>query len=777
MKLRTFLLCVIIVALNMMPYQGQTQEAPPDNGLQVTVSAGPAVGEPQAPATTTAEPEVSSEQVQPPAVNVDTPPPPEAIGMPAPAIEVSAENDASGLNTSMMPGVNDNANMGPNTSTAPSQNTTGSVVTGNSREYGRQYRANNEKRFSMYFDKASIDQVLRFFNQISGLTIIKDTDISGDITIISDGTVTLEDAFGVLNSALAIKGYTAIRSEKTLKIVAIDAAKTVNVPVKKAVRPEDIPNSDEYITLVLPLTYLDAYQTRKDLATLVSKRADMSANTRSNTLIITDSAANARRIAEIVKALDTPQVSSTQIRIFTLKNADATTLMSTLNTIFKQDNTSTQSSDMGGGPGAFFRRMQQQNQDSGNTDISATDLVQSRLRTQVRFSVDERTNSLIVSAPSADMETLSLLVDQLDKDATEQEGTLVIHLQHGDASALATIIRNLLSSTSGTSGTSGTTRTNNFNNQVRVTQTAAQAKTSTLAGQVQVQADKDTNSLLFLTSPRNYEVIKKMVQDLDYARPQVLIEVLVAERSLDNDSELGIEWSLFTTTGHWLGQSITSMASTNFSLQSLFNGGLRYSIGNDNVGAMVQAMKKDSKLNILSTPRVLTSDNSAATVKVGRKIPFLTSRQVTDTGSVYNSYNYQDVGITLTVTPKINPDGYVSMNVHPVISKIQEVTYYEAPVIANREAETEVMVRDGATVIIGGLMKDDFTETVTKVPLLGDVPLVGKFFQSSSKTKEKTELMVFLTPHVIRTPEDLNNVSAPDLKKLEEIKEQRKKGK
>jgi len=192
---------------------------------------------------------------------------------------------------------------------------------------------------------------------------------------------------------------------------------------------------------------------------------------------------------------------------------------------------------------------------------------------------------------------------------------------------------------------------------------------------------------------------------------------------------------------------------------------------------MVQAMKKDSKLNILSTPRVLTSDNSAATVKVGRKIPFLTSRQVTDTGSVYNSYNYQDVGITLTVTPKINPDGYVSMNVHPVISKIQEVTYYEAPVIANREAETEVMVRDGATVIIGGLMKDDFTETVTKVPLLGDVPLVGKFFQSSSKTKEKTELMVFLTPHVIRTPEDLNNVSAPDLKKLEEIKDQRKKNK
>lgn len=217
-----------------------------------------------------------------------------------------------------------------------------------------------------------------------------------------------------------------------------------------------------------------------------------------------------------------------------------------------------------------------------------------------------------------------------------------------------------------------------------------------------------------------------------------------------------------------MGEWINSVASTAFNLSSISEG-LHYSFTSNNVQGVIKLLQQDSKLNILSTPRILTSDNAAATIKVGERVPFLTSRQVTDTGSIYNSYSYQDVGITLTVTPQINPDGYVSMSVHPIISKIEQTTFFDAPVIANREATTEVMVKDGETVIIGGLMKDDLTETVNKVPILGDIPVVGHLFKSTDKTKEKTELMVFLTPRVVHNAEELRDLSAKDKEKLDVV--------
>ena len=641
----------------------------------------------------------------------------------------------------------------------------------------------SNRRVSMRFERASLDQVLKFIGQVSGLTIIKDSDLSQEVTIISDQDITLEDAFAVLNSALAVKGFTAVRTDKTLKIISIDNAKTAELPVKLALSPDKIKPSDEFVTVVIPLSYADAYDLRKDLSNLIAKRADLSANARSNTLIITDSAANVFRIANIVKQLDTPQISSTQVRVFVLKNADAELLIKTLNDIFKQDNTASsgQTNQSGGNPfRQFFNRggggfpgmpgagTDNSSQDNSSRLPTSQDIAQSRMRTSVKFSVDDRTNSIIASAQPVDMVVIESLITQLDKDATESESSMIVHLQHGDSATLATMFTSLLQTTStAATGNQGNNR-NNQQGNVRATQTAAQAINSSLSGQVKVQADKNTNSLIFLTSPRNFERLKKMVDDLDYARPQVMIEVIVAERTLNKEDELGIEWSLATTLG-WLGKSaLTNNITSNFG--SVLTTGLRFSISNGPISAVLRAVSQNTKLNILSTPRILTNDNSAASVNVGEKVPFLSSRQVTDTGSVFNSYNYQDVGISMTVTPHINPDGYVTMNVHPVISKIENITYFDAPVIANREANTNVMVKDGETVIIGGLMKDDMTETFDKVPFLGDIPLLGKFFQHKDNVKQKTELMVFLTPHVVKTAEDLHALSSLDKAKLEEYK-------
>ncbi len=628
-----------------------------------------------------------------------------------------------------------------------------------------------ERKVYMRFEKASIDQVLDYVARISGMAVVKDADISGDITILTDKTVSIEDAITILNSALAVKGLTAVQTGKVLKVVALENAKLAEVPVKIGKNPEIVQHSDEFITLVMPLSYADAYEIKKDISSLMSKRGDLSANARSNTLIITETSSIVRRIAEIVNSLDQAQISSSQVRVFILKNSDASDLKDTLNDIFKQDSSSSTSQTSGG----FMRRFMPPGFPGGNSNESDSgsgsqatqnDLLQSKLRTAVKLSVDERTNSIVVAAPASDMEVIAQLIKELDKDATEQESTLIIHLKHGNSTALANLFTKLLQQTTSSSGQSS--RSGNQNNRFSnpFTQVAASAGSGSMIGEINVQADTTTNSLVFLASPRYFDRLKQMVDSLDYARPQVMVEVLIAERTVTDNTDLGAEWSILTTTGNLFGNVLNSALTTSFSLADMTQG-FKYSVTNQNIQLVVQALKKNSKLNILSTPRILTSDNSAATIMVGEKVPFLTSRQVTDTGSVYNSYSYQDVGINLTVTPHINPDGYVTMSVNPSISKIEEITYYDAPVIANREATTEVMVKDGETVIIGGLMKDDLTETVSKVPIIGDIPLVGKLFQSKSTTKDKTELLVFLTPRVVRTAEEFKTLTGPEMERLE----------
>jgi general secretion pathway protein D len=680
---------------------------------------------------------------------------------------------------------NDSSSGNPITATPASisqdTNSTGIAIPGNG-------MPEVEKKVSLRFTRASLDQVLRYISNITGYTIVKDSEVSGDITILSEKDVTVEDALAALNSALAVKGYTSIRIGNILKIVSVEGAKQAEVKVQVGTDPTKIKPSDEFVTQIMPLAYSDAVELKRDLATLMPKRGDLSANARSNTLIVTENASNVRRFAEIIKQLDAPQASVTQIRVFTLINADAQTLANTLNDLFKSDTLTTTGTGVtgGGGPGGFFRQFMGPGGGpggggpggtggtggtagaSGTTQPTAAEAAMARARVTVKISVDTRTNSLIVSAPAADMTIIENLIAKLDKDETEPEGTLVIHLKHGTAATLATSLTSLLQSSGTQTQTTGGGGFLANIARAAQTQSAAQAKGGSLLGQVRIAADKDTNSLIFITSPRNFDRISTMVESIDYARPQVMIEVIVAEKTINNEAELGAEWKTLQS-GQILGGWVNSVASTAFNLSSLSQG-FHYSFTSKNIEGVIKLLQQDSKLNILSTPRILTSDNAAATIKVGERVPFLTSRQVTDTGSIYNSYNYQDVGITLTVTPQINPDGYVSMNVHPIISKIEQTTYFDAPVIANREATTEVMVKDGETVIIGGLMKDDMTETVSKVPILGDIPFMGHLFKSTDKTKEKTELMVFLTPRVVRNTEELRTLSELDKIKLEDGK-------
>jgi general secretion pathway protein D len=323
------------------------------------------------------------------------------------------------------------------------------------------------------------------------------------------------------------------------------------------------------------------------------------------------------------------------------------------------------------------------------------------------------------------------------------------------------------SSRSGTGGfgssgfrTGGTTAAATGTRGTMRLSTATAAAASDLVGQAYVVADEDTNSLLVTTASKNFERIKAILTDLDRPVPQVLIKVLIAEVTHDKTLDLGTEFSILNLRAAGDGTKL----STDFSVAAQTGGIIYKVIDVGDYTAIFRALAGVGKLDVLSRPYILTSDNQEASIMVGQEVPFVTRSQLTEAGQTINTIEYDDIGIILTVTPHINPDGLVIMDVYPEISALTGTTVaisetVRAPVFARRAAQSRVAIRDGQTIVIGGLMEDRNTDNVQKVPLLGDIPGLGILFSRTIREKVKTELLIFLTPHVAKVPDDLEAMS------------------
>jgi general secretion pathway protein D len=280
---------------------------------------------------------------------------------------------------------------------------------------------------------------------------------------------------------------------------------------------------------------------------------------------------------------------------------------------------------------------------------------------------------------------------------------------------------------------------------------------------VYVVADTDTNSLLIATASRFEHQVKEIIEELDRAVPQVLIKVLIAEVSHENSDDLGVDFSILNTRPSGNGQT----AITDFGAAAA-TGGLKISVLEPHVSATLRVLSQQGKLDVLSRPYILASDNQLATITVGQEAPFITNSRITDTGGTINTVQYRDIGIILNVTPHINPDGLVILDVAPEISSLTGTTVpiqagVDAPVIAKRSADSRVGIPNGQTIVIGGMMEDKKTSTIRKVPLLGDIPVLGLLFKRTEVTKTKTELLIFLTPHVAQQPVKLHNMSQDEM--------------
>jgi general secretion pathway protein D len=665
------------------------------------------------------------------------------------------------------------------------------------------------------FQDASLRAVLEYLSGAAGLVVVQEATVEGRVTVISRQPVTVDEAVSLLNTVLKEKGYAAIRNGRTLRIVTLDLAKKAALPVRTGTDPAEIEASDQLITYVIPIQFGDAAQLKRDLATLIPSYADLSANASTNTLIFTDTQMNVRRFVEIIRALDSRMATVSEVKVFQLKYANAANAARLINDLFRTDQTT--QGGQGGGPfGGGMRRfmfpgMPPGGPQQGDSGQGSTNRLQ-----KVTASSDDRTNTLVVSGPPDLLKVIESVVKELDANPTEEQAVFLYSVKNAKAINLESVLNNLFGWSGSTSGRTTTSpqgstsfrsgagtssrgmggssgfrsggsssgfgssgfgssgfgsggfgSTGAFGSRggtaqsrgtTRVSPTTA-AAASDLAGQAFVVADEDTNSLLVTAASKNFDRIKAILVDLDRPVPQVLIKVLIAEVRPSDTLDVGAEFSILNLRASGNGQT----AGTDFSLAAQ-TGGLNIAILETDVTAAVHALATVGKLDVLSRPYILTSDNQEAAIMVGEEVPFITRSQLTDTGQTINTVEYDNIGIILTVTPHINPDGLVIMDVYPEISartgdSIPISDTVDAPVFARRAAQSRVAIRDGQTIVIGGLMQDIITNTVTKVPILGDIPWLGALFQRVEREKTKTELFIFLTPHVAKVPEDLAGMS------------------
>ena len=686
-------------------------------------------------------------------------------------------------------------------------------------------------QISMQFRDAPVDAVLEHLSAVAGFVVVKEGSIDGRVTVFSQTPVSPTEAVTLLNTVLKEKGYAAIQQERILKIMPRDKVKKVT-PVFFGADPAQIPMTDNLVTQIIPVKTVDVVKLKQDLTPLLSTDADVTSNGASNNLIVTDTQANIHRIVEIIAGLDKRDPADNGIRVKQLKYADATATAKLIQDIFKADSTADSNVPpqaaffraMRGGPGGF--------PGMGGGGAAGADSTDKARIGKIIASADQRTNTVVITGPTDTLKIIDTVLEQLDANPASEQTFFIYSLKNAQAVNLQGVLNNLFggsgnsnsgsrSSTGnntgnraqfgsnsnsnssfggggggnfgggggggrnagggtggfgggggGNTGTGGgNSRANNTggNNGNRGGQLGGSTGggTSDLTGQVYVVADQDTNSLLVATATKYQEHVKEVIATLDRPVAQVLIKVLIAEVTHDNSEDLGVDFSILNRRGTAAG-SPGQTFGTNFGTAAA-TGGLVVNLLESNVNVTLRALAQAGKLDVLSRPYILASDNQLASITVGSEVPFVTNTRIDSLGGQTNTIQYQDIGIILNVTPHINPDGLVILDVAPEISSLTQSSVtisngVTAPIYAKRSANSRVGIMNGQTIVIGGLMEDRKDSKVQKIPILGDIPLLGPLFQRNQVTKTKTELLIFLTPHVAQMPDVLKPMSQDELK-------------
>jgi len=473
---------------------------------------------------------------------------------------------------------------------------------------------------------------------------------------------------------------------------------------------------------------------------------------RTNSVVVSASENNMKTIKDIVKALDADVRPKVVAQVFPLESADATTVAEQLNQLFESSQEF--SSSRQGGGGRFFRSFYGGYGGGGPTGAPAG-------LQENRVVADVRTNSVIVTTTQESMPEFEALIKQLDKPSEVQSVVRVFELENAVASKVASVLYDLFQ---------GAQQGRSFFFFL-FGQGQSQAGRSPLdmLRDVNIIADDQSNKLLVSGPAHTFELVEELVKALDQAQPQVFIEVVITDVRLGTAQRFGIEWTAIDPS-HF-GHGTTGEFGADLGLGAAEPpAGFTYSVISRNFRSLLEAMESDENVEVVSTPHIMAMDNTEASISIGEKIPYTSSTAETTGGAFQTNVELLEVAITLNVTPHINASDQIALDIKQVIDSFLEFVDLgggaRAPRTQSRTAQTSVLVKDGETVVIGGIMSDRDSVRVTAVPILSKIPLLGELFKHKQKEKTKTELMVFLTPHIIRTTTDQQSVMTQESGKL-----------
>ena len=601
------------------------------------------------------------------------------------------------------------------------------------------------QEFTVNLKETDIQELIKFVAEATGTTIVVDPSVKGKVKVVSSKPVTREELYQLFLSILEVHGYTAVKSNGVVRVIQSKDARSAPVRVSDGATGH---TSDEYVTEVIRLDNISAAKLIPVLRPLVPQQAHMAAYAPSNAIIISDLSSNIDRIRGIIDRMDKSAVQQTDI--VKLRFAVAEDVVAMLDTLAKSE------------------------------------AKQSGGETEVLLVADNRTNSVLVSGDELERARIRKLVEHLDTPLEQSGNVKVIYLEYAQAADIAEVLTRVMQNIERLDGPEG-------------------SKASSKNNSATIEADEGTNALIITANTGEMAAIENVIHRLDIRRAQVLVEAIIVEMEVTDGQDLGVQW-LFADQSGAFGSNINAAnarASTiaeavlpedssddDINLGTLA-GALASTAGTTlgwgqisdslTMAVILNALEEQSNANILSTPSLLTLDNQEAYITVGQNVPFVTG-SYTNTGTgddgvqnPFQTIERENVGITLTVTPHINEGDSVVLDISQEVSSLSGLTAVASDLITNeRKIQTKVLAQDNRVVVLGGLIKDDVQEGNQKVPLLGDIPFLGRLFRSDAVQVTKTNLLIFIRPTIIRDDEQLAGATAEKYRYIREQQLKRK---
>lgn len=646
-----------------------------------------------------------------------------------------------------------------------------------------QFKLDPKKTILLDFTESNPNSVFAILSRASGITILKDPTFKTPLTLNSAKAVSLKSAFEMLDTVLNFSGY-ELHKKGDLMVVE----KIPPPPPPKFTPPPPGPDMTP-VAKVYRLENANAQQVARVITEVFSQSAPpagggggggfpgmppgmvingmpamggggapgggapspvkASFDDYANSVVVFASPQIQAQVDALIKELDKSTTQALETEVFHFQHVPAEDALGAIKNMLialAPTGRGSRQPEQGGTTNFFFR---------GSEDPAPAK------GSQTAFAI-KQTNSVVVTATKPNLESVRTLVKSMDVDASFVGTTYVVHLDNAKAADVATVLTQVFQQRRDNNSDPfgffffGDGTAPDKNKPISDTDEAGNlVNVRDLSGKVTITADPNTNSLIISTLPGNMKTIRDVIKQIDMPAEQVMIETIIVEATLDKTTKLGTEFNVLQ--GKVFNNLKTNASNqTNFGIKSAVPQpqGFSYTVSGPGYTAFLNALETDNRFKVLSTPRIFTSNNVKAEINVSQKVPYAVSQQVSSVGSTFNNYQFLDVGIVLDVTPRVTGGGQVTMDVSQTANELQGFTAFNAPIVNNRSATTTVTVDDGKTVILGGIIRENHTINDSKIPLLGDIPLIGHLFKSTSHETSQTELMVFLTPHIVHTAKD-----------------------